>query len=317
MKYSLMSLMLDSELKHQAPNLIHVAMLHSVGVREIPSTAEACCALLNERGIPMREGSAGFEDLVRFTAENGFDGLDMTSFELELEGSEHKAILERYGVKLSAVNIIMPFSEATTEAEYQEMLEATKRDIDKAVDCGADKILLVPGGYGRAEGGTREMAFETMTRALGDALAYAAGRIAISTEPLENIGLPWSSLGEMARVLDAVPGLGYNHDTGNPLVANEDPLEILKRFRDRILNVHFKDLGPAEAAPGNYRCMDGSWLKPVPLGTGLVDFRAQLRALREMGYQGFINLEGGRPAPDKWQEAVEALHWFRALEKEL
>ena len=318
MKYSLMSLMVDSELKHETVNLIHRMMLRSVGVTEMPETAEEAFRLLIEHGIPMRNGSACFEDLVRFTKENGFDGLDMMSFEMELPGSEHRATLEKYGVVLSAVNILTPFSEAADEAEFGRMAEDTRRELDRAIEAGARKILLVPGGYGRAAGRTREQTHAIMVRGLRESLDYVAGRdVFISTETLETTCLPWCALGEMERVFSALPDLKYTHDTGNPLVANEDPIALLERFRDRLISVHFKDLGPSDSPEDAYRCMDGDYLKLVTLGTGKVDYREHLRRLLAMGYDGYITLEGGRPAADKWQEAVAALHYFRELEREI
>ena len=317
MKYSLMSLMVDSELRHNTVNFMLSAMLRAAGVQDIPQDADEAYALAGERGLPLKNGTASFEDLVRFTKEHGFDALDMMSYQMEAPGETLREILEKYGVTLSAVNIISPFSEAADEADFQRMLERTKAEIDLAIAAGAENIMLVPGGYQNRCGYTREQLYQNMVRGVREGLAYTDGRASFSTETLETSSLPWCSLGEMQRILDAVPGLMYTHDTGNPLVANEDPAALCSRFRNRVVRVHFKDLGYTEAGENAYRCMDGRYLRLVPLGTGVVDFAAHLRLLDEIGFDGYITLEGGRPTGDPWQRAVSALAFFRDMEQAL
>ena len=320
MKYSLMSLMVDEQLHHEKVNFILGAILSAVGIQDIPDTADEAYAMLNQRGIPMRNGTASFEDLVRFTAENGFDGLNMMSFQMELSGAEHRAILEKYGVVLSDANVIVPFSDAENEEAYQAILADSKTLIDQAVEAGAKHILLVPGGYRRNPNMTREQTFRAMTRGVNDCLAYAKDKgVPISTETLESTCVPWCSIADMERIFAVCPDLAYNHDSGNPLVANEDPMAMLERFGERCVNVHFKDLAYTDDPAGDrtYRCMDGLYVKLCPLGEGLVDFPAHLRKLKELGYEGYISLEGGRPAATKWDEAKAALAFFRELEASL
>ena len=317
MKYSLMSLMVDSELRHNTVNFMLSAMLRATGVQDIPRDADAAYALAGERGLPLRNGTASFEDLVRFTKEQGFDALDMMSYQMEAPGGTLREILEKYGVTLSAVNIIAPFSEAADEEEFQQMLERTRAEIDRAIAAGTKNIMLVPGGYQNRCGYTREQLFQNMVRGVREGLAYVNGRVCVSTETLETSSLPWCSLGEMQRILDAVPGLLYTHDTGNPLVANEDPSVLCRHFQNQVARVHFKDMGYTEADESAYRCMDGRYLRLVPLGTGAVDFKAHLGLLRKIGFDGYITLEGGRPAGDPWQEAVAALEYFREMETAL
>ncbi|MBR1497670.1 MAG: sugar phosphate isomerase/epimerase [Oscillospiraceae bacterium] len=318
MKYSLMSLMVDSELRHERVNFILGAMLAGAGIREAPASADEAYRLLNELGIPVKNGTASFEDMVCFAKENNFDGLDLMYFQMEAEGRELRAILEKYGVVLSAVNIIMPFSDAVDEDRFQELLHETQHAIDEAAEAGTKQILLVPGGYGLAEGQTREGAFQVMTRGLRESIAYARGKnVAVSTETLETTSVPWASLGEMRRVFDAVPELMYTHDSGNPLVANEDPLMLFREFQDRVVSVHFKDLGYTLEEENSYRCMDGRRTKLVPPGTGAVDFQELIRLLLLRRYDGFIALEGSRPAADKWQAAIRALEYFREMEAKI
>ncbi|MCD8216920.1 MAG: sugar phosphate isomerase/epimerase [Clostridiales bacterium] len=318
MKYSLMSFMVDEELKHTKPNFILTSILRSCGVNEIPSDVEKVYEMLNSFGIPMKNGSASFEDLVRFTKEQGFSGLDMMYFQMELPGSEMREILERYQVVLSAVNIIIPFSEADCPEALEGMFQAACKAIDHAAEAGAKNILFMPAGYVRTEGVTRENTYQNIVEGLRKVLKYGKEKdLCIGTETLECSAVPYCSCAEMQRVFDAVPGLRYIHDTGNPLVANEDPIAMYEMLRDKVMSVHFKDLGYGEAGPNTYRCMDGKIMKSVPFGSGEVDFREHLRRLKKDGFDGYITLEGGIPAKDKWEEAIAAMKYFQEMEKSL
>ena len=307
--------MVDSDLHHEKPSFILLDQLTRAGIRETPKSVDEACRLLNEKGIPAKNGTASFEDMVRFTKESGFDGLDLMAYQMEAEGGALRAVLEQHGVTLSSVNIVMPFSEAGSEAMFRGMLEAAKTAIDEAVEAGAQKILLVPGSYNLGEDMTREQAFQTMTRGLRECITHAGNRVTITTETLESVSVPWASLGEMRRVFDAVPGLKYTHDAGNPMVANEDPLELYQAFEDLVVSMHFKDLAYAEN--GRYRCMDGRTLNLAEPGTGAVDFRSLIRCLLARNYDGYIAIEGSLGSDDPWQGAVNALQYYRALEEEV
>lgn len=318
MKYSLMSLMVDEELYHKNTSFIIKYILQDLGAADIPKEADEAYRILNQKGIPMHNGTADFEELVRFTKENGFDGLDMMSFQMELPGKEMKEILEKYNVPLSSVNIISPFSEVLTEDEYQTMLADTFAALDQAAEAGAKNVLLVPAVYVLAKGHTRESCFQMMARGMKACVAYGQEKgLIISTETLESCAVPYGSCGEMMRLFAAVPDLKFTHDTGNPLVANEDPLYMYQLFKDKTVRVHFKDLGPGENTDRSYRCMNGEALSLVELGTGLVDFCTQLKALKENRYDGYITIEGGRSGDNKWDEAIHALQFFREMEKNL
>lgn len=314
MKYSLMSLMLNDELKMTKPNFIQMFLLKDLGYTKENPTLEEAVEFLNAHGIPMKNGEMSFEDYVKFAKETGYDGIDMMSYHLEMEGSQAKQILDKYGITLSAVNIIMPFVSANTEDKFNTMFSVAKMTIDKAFDAGCRNILLMPAVYNADEGITREQSFHNMVRGLKACVAYGESKgITINTETLESIAVPYCSCGEMDRVFKAVPGLKYNHDTGNPLVAMEDPIETYKLFKDKVVSVHFKDLGYVEYHR-SFLSNDGRKLSSVPFGEGLVDFKEHLKFLMDNKYEGFITIEGSVPADNPLDGAVKSLEYFKNME---
>lgn len=316
MKYSLMSLMVSDELKVTKPNFIHMAMLKDLGYEGENPTIEEAFEFLNEHDISVKNGNMSFEDYVRFAKDNGYDGIDMMDFHLEVEGKEARRILNKYGIVLSSVNIIIPFSNVKTKNEFENMLRKAKNTIQHAHEAGCSNILLMPTVYTVDPDITREEAFHNIVWGLRTCVEYGETiGMVISTETLESIAVPYCSCGEMERVFQTVMELKYTHDTGNPLVALEKPEELYETFQDRVVSVHFKDFAYCSGEDG-ILCNDGRRVTSVPFGEGSVDFKKHINMLLRDGYEGFITIEGSVPADNLLDGAKKSLQYFRNIEKE-
>ena len=317
MKYSLMSLMIDKALKVTKPSFIHRLILNDLGYQGEVHDIEEMFRFFQDHGIPMKNGTLTFRDYVRFAKENGFDGIDVMSFHFEEEGEIARKCLEEYGITFSAIDIVAEFGNAVTDEMFEQRFSEVKQVLDKAYTAGCRNALVVPTGYVPAPGVTREQVFHNMVRGMKACVEYGTKiGMTINTETLESIAVPLCSSGEMQRLFDAVPGLKYNHDTGNPVVMMEDPCAMYRKFSDLVVNVHFKDLKYAE---GHTQMMDpmGRYLELANSGEGVIDFREHLKLLKQDEYQGFIAVEGVLPAEDPLQGAVKALEYFKKLEAEV
>ena len=319
MKYSLMSHMIDSELKYTKPSFIHKMILNDLGYAGDYSDIDEAMQFFADHGIPIRNGSLDFRSFIRFAAENGFEGVDVMSFFLEEAGDDAKEILEEYGVTLAAVNILTEFSNASTDEEFNKTFSEVRTLIDKVNAAGGKNILLMPAGYAPAPGISREQVFHNMVRGLKACVEYGNSLgITVNTETLESVAVPLCSIAEMRRLFDAVPGLKYNHDSGNPAVCLEDPIEEYNEFKDMVVNVHFKDF---EFIPekGMITIMDalGRYLRTSYIGEGFIDIRKHIELLLENDYQGYITLEGLRPADTILDGSVKALEYVRKMEEEI
>lgn len=102
---------------------------------------------------------------------------------------------------------------------------------------------------------------------------------------------------EMARLLELTdPKLvGLCFDTGHYRFGSGDPLAALRRHRDRIWHVHFKDCSPAVHQRSRAESWDyfGSLKHGIfcELGKGDVDFPAVVEELRRTNYAGWIVVE--------------------------
>jgi L-ribulose-5-phosphate 3-epimerase len=109
---------------------------------------------------------------------------------------------------------------------------------------------------------------------------------------------------ETRWVLDRVPSpaLGVIWDPGNEAVMDSEPFPGgYDQVRDRVVHVHLKDADE-----------DGNWTK---MGTGIIDYAGQFRALAEDGYAGLLSLETHYEVPDGGAEKAtrESLAAIREL----
>jgi L-ribulose-5-phosphate 3-epimerase len=109
---------------------------------------------------------------------------------------------------------------------------------------------------------------------------------------------------ETRWVLDRIPSpaLGVIWDPGNEAVMDSEPFPGgYDQVRDRMIHVHLKDADEG-----------GNWRK---MGTGIIDYAGQFRALAEDGYGGLLSLETHYEAPNGGAEKAtrESLAAIRAL----
>jgi inosose dehydratase len=120
------------------------------------------------------------------------------------------------------------------------------------------------------------------------------------------------SVDTMGQLLDALGHentVGICLDTGNSWLGGAEPLDYVKTFGSRIRHVHWKDMPKEmEAQRGTlYGCGMGA----IPLGDGVIDFPAIIRALDSAGFTGSTTLEIGGPdnvtlSRDRLQEWIGA-----------
>lgn len=113
-------------------------------------------------------------------------------------------------------------------------------------------------------------------------------------------------------------GVGVNLDPANlVMVTGDDPVQAVYTLKDYIVHTHAKDgrrliVGDPEVIYGEIEAeiQDARYFEELPLGTGEVDFPAYLKALNEIGYQGFLTIErevGATPEKDI-RDAVQFLN---------
>jgi sugar phosphate isomerase/epimerase len=126
-------------------------------------------------------------------------------------------------------------------------------------------------------------------------------------------------------VLDALHGreeFGFTFDPSHLHWQGIDPVEFIRRFRDRLYHIHVKDaavqLNGRSGLLGSYLPMGDprrGWEFRSP-GHGGLDWEAIIRALNEVAYDGPLAVEWKDPGMNREQGAEEAYRFVKRLDFE-
>jgi len=271
------------------------------------------------------EFSQDLETAVRTMAEIGMTGaelrmlfgkniIDLSNLELD-RASE---IVARHGLEIVSIaspllKCVLPNSPEVDARFQQDVFAATHtfedqprlagRALEIAERTGARIVRVF--SYWRAV--QPDACFERVARVLEHLAAQAAlhGRtIGIENEHACNI----ATGAETARLLEAAahPNLKVVWDPANAYVSGETPFpDGYRRLPvERIVHVHAKDCRVEGHRP--------IW---CALGEGAIDWKGQIRALADDGYQGWISLETHWQGPrgDKHEASVICGRNLKAL----
>ena len=225
----------------------------------------------------------------------------------EQEKAEYKALIKAHGLTVSALCGDMGGFGFEVAETNPERVEKTKRIIDLAVEFGAKVVTTHIGVIPEDKSNPR---YSVMLSALTECGLYAKERgvtLAIETGPEKAATL-------LAFVQDTKGGVGVNLDPANfTMVTGQDAVEAVYILRDYIVHTHAKDgrmldknQNPTDVyhafAVGGVDALNAcKGFQELPLGEGDVDWNGYLRALDEIGYNGFLTIErecGDNPAAD-------------------
>lgn len=218
----------------------------------------------------MAHGST--EEALRDISDVGYEGVELFEGNLmEYVGREGelRGLLESLGLELVAVYSGANFIYSEILQEELSKIEGVAR---LAGSLGASYMVF--GGGAVRSTGILDQDYRLLAEGLNQAtgLVEAAGMTA-SYHP--HLGSCVESTEQIAKLAEHT-GIDFCPDTGHLKGGGGDPEEFIRTYADRIEYVHLKDF------------VDGGFL---PLGQGELDLSRTLRALKEIGYDGWITVE--------------------------
>jgi inosose dehydratase len=95
--------------------------------------------------------------------------------------------------------------------------------------------------------------------------------------------------------MDSTEKVHLLYDTGHALYGGVDPLELVKKYADRIIHVHLKDIRKEvleQVAEQQMSFLDSvkAGVFTVP-GDGCINFKPIFEALADSGYKGWFVVE--------------------------
>jgi len=97
-------------------------------------------------------------------------------------------------------------------------------------------------------------------------------------------------------------GIGLCVDVGHTQRAGIEPSIAVRRFSDRLLDIHVKDVS-APTAKG----------ETVEIGRGVIDIPKFLRTLIKINYSGSVSLEYEKDEKDPLPGAAESIGYLRGV----
>lgn len=242
---------------------------------------------------------------IELAASLGLDGVQIYAttgdFSPETLSPEMKArykeLLKAKGLSVSALCGDMGGYGFEKAEDNAERIEKTKRIVDLAAEFGSPVVTT---HIGVIPADKSEPRYGAMLSALTECGSYAKEKgvtLAIETGPESAQTL-------LSFLQDTKGGVGVNLDPANfVMVTGQDPTEAVYLLRDYIVHTHAKDgikLSDAQTPTEIYHAFAVGGVdalnacksfKEVPLGEGSVAWESYLRALDEIGYDGFLTIE--------------------------
>ena len=233
----------------------------------------------------------------------------------ETEKARYKKALQDNGLVVSALCGDMGGYGFEREEDNAERIKKTKAIVDLAVEFGTNVVTTHIGVIPEDKSNPR---YAVMLKALTECGLYAKEKgvtLAIETGPEKAKTL-------LAFLKDTQGGVGVNLDPANfTMVTGQDAVEAVYLLKEYIVHTHAKDgvmldknQDPTDVyhafAVGGVDALNAcEGFKEMPLGEGQVDWTNYLKALKEIGFDGFLTIErecGDNPTEDI-QKAVSFL----------
>jgi inosose dehydratase len=244
-------------------------------------------------------------DALRDLKAAGADGIEFTPRPGELDAAgltpdSVKRLLRDAGLALSAHYFSGPFHDPAKRAE---ILAQAQEKIDSLRAFGATHMVIGPPAA--PAGANRMDVIARMAPMLEDLGRLARGQgIALGVHPHLNtvIETPEETDAILRRCDPAVVGLAL--DTGHYHLAGGDVVSAVRTHGARLNYFHFKDAVRPFARPDFFPNLRD-------LGKGEVDFPGVMRALKDLRYEGWINVEQDFTATTPGESCRASMRYVR------
>jgi len=267
------------------------------------------------------DGSMSLREWIELGASLDVDGLEFYSGFLDLrdEGrwGDYRAMAEDQGLEIPMLCCSPDFTHPDP-AFRQAEVDKEKRWIELTAALG--------GRYCRVLSGQRrpEVSLEDGLRYAADAIgaclpcARDHGVILVIENHYKDNYWTYPEFAQMSDVFCALvdriddPHFGVNYDPSNTLLAGEDPLELLRRVKHRVLTMHASDRYLARGTMEELRRQENSTgyaslLEHGEIGQGLNDYDRIFDELKSVGFDGWISIEDGVEGFEQLRRSVAFL----------
>lgn len=244
--------------------------------------------LAKSKNIPFQIGMASYtfrkfnlEDTLAMTKRLGIKEIAFKSFHLPLDSSENKIMSVIARVKTAGLDLY------GGGVIYMKNENDVNQAFDYAKMAGMRIIIGVP-------------EHNLLPMVEKKAKEYNI-KVAIHNHGPNDKRYPTpGSVYKLIKNLDKHIGLCM--DIGHTMRAGVDPADAAKKYRDRLYDIHVKDVTKATAAG-----------KTIEVGRGVIDIPKFLRTLIKINYKGNASLEFEKDPNDPLPGAAESVGYLRGV----
>lgn len=279
----------------------------------------------------VRDGTMTLRQWVDLAEPLGLDGLEYYSGFIELADSGNWAAARR---EVESRGMVIPMLCCSPDFAHPDV-DFRAREVEKEITW-IRMAAALGARYCRVLSGQRR---PELTRAQGIDLVVASIEACLPEAEACGVTLiienhykdDFWSYPEFAQKMDVFceliariqhPYFGVNYDPSNAFIAGDDPLELLRRVKDRVVTMHASDRYLAEGTLEDLRREeDGSEgyvkrLRHGTVGKGLNDYDAIFTELRSVGFDSWISIEDGVDGMEQLAESARFVrgkiqqHWL-------
>ncbi len=248
----------------------------------------------------VRAGQMDIQSFIREAARVGAEGVELLDFfygdNWETDRKRALETLAETGLVCGVFSVANNFAKPS-ESDRVAALDAIKRGVDEAQHYGAKVVRVFSGDIAASSEFTPEQAMDWIIDGLALASNYAHNAdIRLALENHGRLAGKSSQINDIihrVREKSATASLGSNPDTGNFLLVGEPGHVGVGEVAHTAYMMHFKDFGPCPPDHEGHaiRTDSGELLIGTVIGEGMVDLRASLQALKDVNFEGWVNLE--------------------------
>jgi sugar phosphate isomerase/epimerase len=225
--------------------------------------------------------SLKLDDVIKTTKRLDINYIALKSMHMALEASddEIKAMAEKVraaGLKLYGAGVI-----------YMKTQQDVENSFRYAVAAGLDTIIGVPNHEFLPMVNDlvkkHNIKFAIHNHGPGDDLYHSPNDV-------------------FAKIKDLNKRIGLCIDVGHVVRIKEDPIPMISKYKDRLYDMHMKDVNKAEN--------DGT---PVEIGRGVIDIPGIIKALKKINYANLVAIEYEKDGDDPVPGLAESVGYLRGV----
>ena len=227
-------------------------------------------------------------EICKLAASYGISGVEIEDKRLLNEREEILEVLSDAGFEISCIYGFFDFS-------HDDKIERGYQFVDLAKELGVKKIMPIPGFIqdDEREPEVYQKCLAKMIDAMNQICAYAKEKdVIIVLEDFDDKIAHFSNAEGLKYFMDHVSGLYCTFDTGNFLYSEEDSLEVLPMFLDKIKHMHCKDRSFTKVEGEECKAtIAGRDMYSAPVGSGLIKMKEIIEIVKESGYDDYFAIE--------------------------